>query len=642
MVKDKVRRNDRQLAGELERVLNALKAIPGAVTKAANRDQGARMAVRAALIPREDVHGQERLIGTSDLVGIEFLHRALRASQSICRIRIHDGRGNNEFGTGFLVAPNLLLTNHHVLSSADTAQFAQAEFDVEIDPNFVPKTTRTFALAPAEIFYSDPDLDFAFVAVVPTSQDGTPLSIYGWLPLIALSGKALHGEWVSIIQHPNGGLKQIVLRENRIVVLPKEQHFAGIDHFLHYTADTERGSSGSPVLNDQFDVIALHHRGVPRQTKDGRVFLRVKKGFWQEGMPDSDKDWIANEGVRISSICNALDEAAGTAIDAQKVLRRLQLIPANRFSSLPESATRSRPEDTAPEGSELEATSFTNRRGYDPAFLGVLRVPLPKLKRPAAADAPAVRGGGNVLLYTHFSVVMSKSRRLARYTAVNIDGARRKAPTKDASWRTDPRIDKEIQTDNELYKSGPDEVVDLQRGHLVRRLDPAWGASQKEVDQGVADTFHYTNAAPHAAAFNDQVWGNLEDYILERAETKRRKVTVFTGPVFVPTDRMYGHRRPGGPYQIPTSYWKVVFFVKPGDEPAATAFILDQSTHISDLFERFTPMPEAKLRRAQVPLAHIEELAGLDFGTLKQHDRFALIEATSVVREIRSLADIVL
>ena len=31
-------------------------------------------------------------------------------------------------------------------------------------------------------------------------------------------------------------------------------------------------------------------------------------------------------------------------------------------------------------------------------------------------------GGGNVLDYTHFSVVISKSRRLARFTAVNIDG----------------------------------------------------------------------------------------------------------------------------------------------------------------------------------------------------------------------------
>jgi endonuclease G len=237
---------------------------------------------------------------------------------------------------------------------------------------------------------------------------------------------------------------------------------------------------------------------------------------------------------------------------------------------------------------------------------------------------------------------MSKSRRLARYTAVNIDGALRKAPTKDPTWRTDPRIDKELQTTNDLYKSAPGETVDLQRGHLVRRLDPVWGRTLTERNAAVVDTFLYTNAAPHARIFNDQIWGNLEDYILARAEQKNRKVTVFTGPVFRANDRLFGHSRPGGPYKIPASFWKVVVFLKPGSEPAATGFILDQTVQIAGLFEAFTPMSEAQLRTSQHSLSDIEEIAKIDFGALKNHDRFALIEASNPIGAIRSFSDIVL
>ena len=68
---------------------------------------------------------------------------------------------------------------------------------------------------------------------------------------------------MTIVQHPRGQKKQIALRENQFVCL--------IDPFVHYRADTEAGSSGSPVFNDQWEVVALHHAGVPapEQTETG-------------------------------------------------------------------------------------------------------------------------------------------------------------------------------------------------------------------------------------------------------------------------------------------------------------------------------------------------------------------------------------
>jgi V8-like Glu-specific endopeptidase len=37
---------------------------------------------------------------------------------------------------------------------------------------------------------------------------------------------------------------------------------------VQYTTDTLPGSSGSPVFNDNWEVVALHHAGGPLKTND--------------------------------------------------------------------------------------------------------------------------------------------------------------------------------------------------------------------------------------------------------------------------------------------------------------------------------------------------------------------------------------
>ena len=69
-----------------------------------------------------------------------------------------------------------------------------------------------FNLNPDDIFYTNVDLDVTFVAVVPFADNGTPLERFGRLPLLPVSGKAVPGEWVSIIQHPGSQPKQIAIR----------------------------------------------------------------------------------------------------------------------------------------------------------------------------------------------------------------------------------------------------------------------------------------------------------------------------------------------------------------------------------------------------------------------------------------------
>lgn len=73
--------------------------------------------------------GAEAVQGdTIDFVDVSFLERGMLASRAVCRIVMRNGQG---IGTGFLISPNLLLTNNHVIGSPAAAQGLFAEFDFE-------------------------------------------------------------------------------------------------------------------------------------------------------------------------------------------------------------------------------------------------------------------------------------------------------------------------------------------------------------------------------------------------------------------------------------------------------------------------------------------------------------------------------
>jgi V8-like Glu-specific endopeptidase len=62
-------------------------------------------------------------------------------------------------------------------------------------------------------------------------------------------------EYVQIIQHPNGEEKQLAYRANIVVHSDTT--------YLQYLTDTLPGSSGSPVFNRDWKLVALHHAGGP-------------------------------------------------------------------------------------------------------------------------------------------------------------------------------------------------------------------------------------------------------------------------------------------------------------------------------------------------------------------------------------------
>jgi endonuclease G len=269
---------------------------------------------------------------------------------------------------------------------------------------------------------------------------------------------------------------------------------------------------------------------------------------------------------------------------------------------------------------------MADRTGYDPDFLGV-RVDLPGMTDEMRDQlAPVAGRDDGELKYTHYSVLMNKLRRVACYAVVNIDGNQLHGiPRATDKWYFDPRISLDHQVGNVLYKSNP-----LDRGHLVRRLDPSWGSDRGIAELAIEDSFFYTNSAPQHLSLNRRTWLRLEDHILNNSGDFNLRVSVFSGPVFRDDDEEYrGIKIPEGEAGA--------------GELSVTAYVLSQRSLIDDLEFVF-----GEHQGFQVRLEVIEELTGLDFGTLKDADPLSRVSDTEAVgvgatrrgRRLFSLRDI--
>jgi endonuclease G len=281
---------------------------------------------------------------------------------------------------------------------------------------------------------------------------------------------------------------------------------------------------------------------------------------------------------------------------------------------------------------------YATRQGYDSGFLGTGEhaVPLPSLPDALAGLAATnqlAKGEPKYLLpYHHFTVVLNKERRLAFFTAVNIDGKLRQKPTRqNDKWFFDPRVPKEEQTGEKVYENNP-----LDLGHLVRRLDPAWGSSEKTAKLANDDTFHFTNCTPQHKDFNRNKtrWAGLEDYILTNAANLHFKANVFTGPVLADDDDAYEG------VQLPRQFWKVVTMVKTDRQLSATAYVLSQKQLIAGLRTR-EAFSYGAYKTYQVPVAKVEKLTGLTFG-LVHADPLATRDVDAAPKEVGQYEDVIL
>jgi endonuclease G, mitochondrial len=242
------------------------------------------------------------------------------------------------------------------------------------------------------------------------------------------------------------------------------------------------------------------------------------------------------------------------------------------------------------EGLEAVAEDYRDREGYDPAFLGDgQHVGLPVVTR-SADDVLSFDFGGKTdteLKYFHYSVVMSRSRRLCLFSAVNIDG-NLSVKSARVGWKWDPRIPRAQQIMNECYGNPPK----FSRGHMTRREDPAWG-NKVTAKRGNEDSMHVTNTTPQMQAFNAPIWLELEDYALQHAREDAMKISVFTGPYFPTQDpEMYGVR-------IPLAFWKIIVFTHDDSgRLCATGYEMGQESTLQPE-EEFVFGPSPRSSRSQ-------------------------------------------
>jgi V8-like Glu-specific endopeptidase len=216
----------------------------------------------------QEVVRREVIIGRDDMVDLAFLQRGLTVAKSVARIlvpRFEKGKqvyvaGGAPWcasGTAWLIAPGLAITNHHVINArrsdelpAEAADFLSQGQHASIDFDFdFTESARTTAKV-VKVEAASGALDYAILRIAAA----LPRPALSLLPNKLVTDATAYIA-VNIIQHPRGEPKRIAFRNNLVT--------GADDIIVRYFTDTDFGSSGSPVCDDTWRVVALHRGAKP-------------------------------------------------------------------------------------------------------------------------------------------------------------------------------------------------------------------------------------------------------------------------------------------------------------------------------------------------------------------------------------------
>ncbi len=283
-------------------------------------------------------------------------------------------------------------------------------------------------------------------------------------------------------------------------------------------------------------------------------------------------------------------------------------------------------------GSQLE--SFRTYIGFDEDFLSE-RIFMPKPLSSEISNDFYVHGTSERIDYMHFSLAMSKSRKIARWVAWNVDGnSFQPIRGNTRLFARDQRLPSDLQVGNELYAGN-----ELDRGHIARRADLVWG-TYEEAEQANIESYNYTNIAPQHRLFNRSsaggIWGEIENAIYNDLAKPGSRYSVIAGPVFNDDDKIINN------IQIPNSYWKIVYYQdKLSHNLVSRAYIVTQIDLVQGMDASAESLDDYQVY--QLPINSIQSITELDFpnkaediGSLETASNESQIKLISSINEITS------
>ncbi len=560
---------------------------------------------------------------------------------AVGRIELLNSLGGGPFiGTGWVLHDDIVVTNRHVarlFAERNGARFGFVPgFDgtpvkamIDFIEEFGSSTTAEYPIFEVVHIEDSSGPDVAFLRIKPLKGQSLPKPV----PCDGKMPSA--GDQVAVIGYPArdsffpqpAEMDRIFNnRYDKKRLAPGLVKKATSTDFLH-DCSTLGGNSGSEIVSLKTGkAVALHFAGtlftanhaVPIHIVNERLnkILRNKPTATQPQAKKEDSSRPQGTSsvrviettipIRIRVEIGNMDDIDDASIDIQTGSDDGR---GTQVDTRPAPTQPDQAQDDLVEVAEARPEDYRSRRGYDALFLGDdFEVPLPTFTENQDDILHFKVGNKDMteLRYTHFSVVMSQSRRMCRYSACNIDGLQSKKTTR-AGWRTDPRIPSNAQILNECYGSEPK----FSRGHMTRREDPAWGTAET-ANKGNVDSMHVTNTVPQMQPFNAGVWLDLEDYALQNARKDDMRISVFTGPFLAKNDPiLFG-------VKVPVTFWKVIAFIHDETgELCATGYTMSQKSFLPNERNEFV---FGKHENNQRSIMSIGARAGIDFGVLAEVD----------------------